>query len=145
MKKTAQEIAEYIISYFSNIATNSIEGDLTNLKLQKLLYYTQALSIKRDNKNLFDDVIEAWDYGPVVPSVYHQYKSFGREILDIKKPNLLLGPYDTKVLVDQIIEDKGRYTGIALMHMTHQDNAWKIAYNSSDKIINIDLIKQDIA
>lgn len=48
----AKEVAEYIISYFSNIVTNPIEGDLTNLKLQKLLYYTQVLSLKRTGELL---------------------------------------------------------------------------------------------
>ena len=44
---TAKEISNYIVSYFSTIATNSIEGDLTNLKLQKLLYYCQINSLKK--------------------------------------------------------------------------------------------------
>jgi uncharacterized phage-associated protein len=77
---TAKEISNYIVSYFSTIATNSIEGDLTNLKLQKLLYYCQINSLKKYKTPLFDDVIEAWDYGPVISSVYKQYKPFGRGI-----------------------------------------------------------------
>jgi uncharacterized phage-associated protein len=140
----AIEVAEYIISYFSNIVTNPIEGDLTNLKLQKLLYYTQVLSLKRLKIFLFDDEIEAWEYGPVVPSVYHQYKSFGRDVLDITNPNLLFKPVDKKNIIDEVIKDKGRFTGIALMEMTHQEMPWKIARNSDDKIITLDLISQDI-
>ena len=142
---TAKEISNYIVSYFSTIATNSIEGDLTNLKLQKLLYYCQINSLKKYKTPLFDDVIEAWDYGPVISSVYKQYKPFGRGILDTETPNLLLEPYNIQLIVDEIIEDKGRYTGITLMHMTHEDNAWKIARNSKEKIISIDLMMQDIA
>ena len=51
---TAKKIAEYIISYFSNIPTNPIEGDLTNLKLQKLLFYTAP--VEEDPKMLI------WDF-----------------------------------------------------------------------------------
>lgn len=140
----AIDVAEYIISYFSNIVTNPIEGDLTNLKLQKLLYYAQVLSLKRLKNSLFDDEIEAWEYGPVVPSVYHQYKSFGRDVLDITKPNLLFKPLDKKNIIDEVIKDKGRFTGIALMEMTHQEAPWKIARKSDNQIITLDLILQDI-
>jgi uncharacterized phage-associated protein len=140
----AKEVAEYIISYFSNIVTNPIEGDLTNLKLQKLLYYTQVLSLKRTGELLFNDKMEAWDYGPVVPEIYHQYKSFGRDVLDTDSPNLMFKPLDKKMIIDDVIKDKGRFTGIALMEMTHQENPWKLARSSDDKIITQDLILQDI-
>ena len=140
----AIDVAEYIISYFSNIATNPIEGDLTNLKLQKLLYYSQVLSLKKLKNPLFEDEIEAWEYGPVVPSVYHQYKSFGRDILDIDNPNLLFKPVNKKDIINEVIEDKGRFTGIALMKMTHQEAPWKIARKSDNQIITLDLILQDI-
>ena len=139
-----KEIANYIVSYFSTIATNSIEGDLTNLKLQKLLYYCQLESLKRNNEPLFNEAIEAWNYGPVIPSVYQEYKKFGRNILETTKPNLLLNPDEVKVLVDNVIETKGQYTGIALMRMTHEENAWKKAFKSQDRIISLDLIKQSI-
>lgn len=138
------KIANYIVSDFSNIATNRIEGDLTNLKLQKLLYYIQILSLKKLNKLAFDNTIEAWDYGPVVPCVYQEYKNFGRNVLDTENPNLLLKPLELKSIVDDVIEDKGKYTGIALMKMTHQDKAWKIAYDSKDKIITKELLKQEV-
>jgi uncharacterized phage-associated protein len=141
---TAQKVSEYIVSYFSNIATNPIEGDLTNLKLQKLLFYTQVFAIKRTGNVLFDDAIEAWDYGPVVPDVYREYKSYGRNVLDILNPNLLFEPTDKKIIIDEVIKDKGRFTGITLMEMTHQLDSWKLAKNSEDKIITKDLILKDM-
>lgn len=141
---SAKEIANYIVSYFSTIATNPIEGDLTNLKLQKLLYYCQFESLKKHNQPLFNEAIEAWDYGPVVPSVYQEYKKFGRDVLDTENPNLLLNPDEVKLLVDEVIEDKGKYTGIALMRMTHQDNAWQKAFKAQDRIVTTELIKQDV-
>lgn len=141
---TAKKIAEYIISYFSNIPTNPIEGDLTNLKLQKLLFYTQVLSILRTGKVLFDNTIEAWEYGPVVPDVYREYKSYGRNVLETTSPNLLFEPANKKIIIDEVIKDKGRFTGITLMEMTHQLDSWKLARNSEDKIITQDLILQDI-
>jgi uncharacterized phage-associated protein len=53
-------------------------------------------------------------------------------------------PLDKKLIIDDVIKDKGRFTGIALMEMTHQENPWKLARGSDDKIITQDLILQDI-
>jgi uncharacterized phage-associated protein len=140
----AMDVAKYIVSHFSNIATNPIEGDLTNLKLQILLYYVQVLSLKRTQKPLFNEEIEVWDYGIVIHDVYNHYKSFGRKVLDTDEPNLLFTPIEKKFLIDQVIADKGRFTGIALMEMIKQENALKITRDSGAKVISHDLILQDI-
>jgi len=69
---TAMEVADYIIRKFP----------VDNLTLQKLLYYSQATHlVMRDRKPLFDDEIEAWDIGPVVPSVYNKYKHHGFDVI----------------------------------------------------------------
>lgn len=82
------DVAIYIIS--------SMQVD--NLKLQKLLYYSQAVHlVMHDGKPLFDESIEAWAYGPVVRSVYNRYKRNG---FDAIKPEM-----DAKVeLSDSEIE-----------------------------------------
>ena len=136
----ALEIAKYIISHFSNIATNEVEGDLTNLKLQKLLYYVQ-LEYHRKHKNLaFNDTIEAWDYGPVVPEVYHEYKKYGKQVLDIEEPVFSL-PVRVKAIVDKVIKSEGQFTGYALMERTHEENPWKYAYNeAADRVITTEML-----
>lgn len=55
--------------------------EITNLKLQKMLYIAQVLYIGKHNgeKHLFRASFEAWDYGPVVPLVYHTFKIFGNK------------------------------------------------------------------
>ena len=71
----AIDVAKYILC----IANTN--GDLiTNLKLQKLLYYAQAwYMVNFDGKKLFDDDIEAWQFGPVIKSIYNLFKDFGRK------------------------------------------------------------------
>lgn len=65
----SREIADYIILYFQE------HGEpLTNLKLQKLLYYAKGWYLALYDKPLFNDKIEAWVHGPVVPSIYHAFK-----------------------------------------------------------------------
>jgi uncharacterized phage-associated protein len=69
---SAGDVAKYIIK--------SLPVD--NLKLQKLLYYSQAVHlVLNDKAPLFPGVIEAWDYGPMAPPVYREYKQYGLEII----------------------------------------------------------------
>lgn len=57
---------------------NSIPGDyIDNLKLNKICYYAQAWCCVKLGHPLFDDEIQAWDYGPLIPDVYHTYKICG--------------------------------------------------------------------
>jgi len=66
---TAQDVTDLML-YWANR-----DGDLiSNLKLQKLLYYAQAWHLVNFDVPLFGDSIEAWDFGPVIPNVYRQYK-----------------------------------------------------------------------
>jgi uncharacterized phage-associated protein len=51
--------------------------DITNLKLQKLLYFAFGIHLVLYDNNLFDANIQAWRLGPVVPSVYREFKNFG--------------------------------------------------------------------
>lgn len=68
----AQDVADLFL-YWANR-----DGDLvSNLKLQKLLYYAQAWYLVNFNGPLFSDSIEAWDFGPVISSLYGKYKRFG--------------------------------------------------------------------
>lgn len=73
----AIKVAEYIINLYYEM-----NQPLSNLKLQKLLYFIQGASLAIFDKPAFDDDIEAWQYGPVVPNVYYPYSLYGP--LDIK-------------------------------------------------------------
>lgn len=70
------EIAHKIL----NKATQTeFEEPISNLKLQKLLYYMQGFHLAYFDTPLFDDDIEAWMYGPVVPCVYNHFKKMKTE------------------------------------------------------------------
>ena len=62
-------MAKYIIKY-----CNKSNLPISNLKLQKLLYFIQAAFLVEKGHACFPDEIEAWDFGPVVPAVYYKYK-----------------------------------------------------------------------
>jgi len=65
--------ANYILDSLQNRGID----DLTNLKLEKLLYFAYGIHISLYNEPLFDEKIEAWRLGPVVPSVYRVFRDFG--------------------------------------------------------------------
>lgn len=106
-------------------------GDLiTNLKLQKLLYYAQAwYLVNNNNEKLFDDDIQAWQYGPVVPEVYHTYKSYNSRAIDYKKvkeKNYSFTKKQEKYLEEFAIE-YFRYSATELVTRTHNETPWQNA------------------
>ena len=71
-KYNLQQVADYFISW-----SNETEDAITNLKLQKLVYYAQAWFLGHTQSALFPEDVQAWVHGPVVPELYKQYKQFG--------------------------------------------------------------------
>lgn len=128
----AIEVADYIVRTIS----------VDPLKLQKLLFYTQAVSLVKFGEAAFDDPIEAWDYGPVVRSVYDQYRSFSYETIksDIISPNIL----NPNVIgsADLVIEYYGKKSGADLIQETHSEDPWINAYKvGQNTLIDIDSIR----
>lgn len=123
-KYSALEIAKWFIGYNRLKHEDNPEDNITNLKLQKLLYYAQGISLKYTGKPLFDENIEAWQYGPVVPVVYHEYKQYGG--MGINK-NITMPNFDenTESILKDVYEDYGQYSAWKLRDMTHEESPWK--------------------
>lgn len=134
-----------ISSYFIERSSELNENDLTNLKLQKLLFYAQAESLKRGGKTLFDDTIEAWSYGPVVKSVYHWLKGCGAypiTTFDIETDTSSLSDKE-KAALSEIWDNYSKYSAIFLVKKTHEDGSpWQKAFDRQmNNAIPIDSIK----
>ena len=71
---TASEVAKWFLAYNRDVLAEEGGEYISNLKLQKLLYYAQGSFLAVTDSPLFDDPIVAWQHGPVVESVYHEYK-----------------------------------------------------------------------
>jgi len=117
---TAFEVARYI--------TKSLPVD--NLKLQKLLYYSQAVHlVLHKNEPLFYEDIEAWDYGPVVPLVYLEYKQYGFDIIPFPSVDTRSDLcFEQMRAVDMALACFGEMSGPALINQTHREPPWKDAY-----------------
>ena len=137
-----------IAAYFVELAGENNENDLTNLKLQKLLYFAQCDHLKKHGEPLFSDTIEAWPYGPVVPAVYDAYKSCGAFPITVFDAPEDVGTTealenDTKTFVRTIWDRFGRFSASYLVSLTHQKNGpWDRVFHSpfSSKAIPIELL-----
>lgn len=106
-------------------ATNTEQGDsITNLKLQKLLYYLQGFWLAYYNVPLFDEDIEAWMYGPVVPIVYDAYKKFGKRALEPTDEVLDLDTEDEEIFFQEVYNAYSKFSAVALMEMSHAEAPW---------------------
>ena len=131
--------------YFLLKATH--EGDLiTNLKLQKLLYYAQTWYLVNFEKPLFSEKLLAWDLGPVVREVYQEFKKYGGNPINIKDKNVFKNITDNiqKDTIDYLEEFYDSYIGLSaheLVNMTHNEEPWEKAYKSISKIISLNTMK----
>lgn len=123
-----QDVAKFFIGYATEQAKNG-QGDLmTNLRLQKLLYFAQGWCLARYGKPLFQEEIKAWPYGPVVLEVYEIYKQNGRGGIEEMLP-------DTKLFTEEefslLLDVTREYDGFAtsrLVSMTHNiGSPWSLA------------------
>ena len=132
----AKEIAKWLI--------NEIHPE--PLKLQKLLYLAQGYSYAFFDEPLFIEDMEAWVHGPVVPSVYHDYKIFKFNPIPIAYEVV---EFDDKALeiLKYVKEKYSKYDGKYLESMTHNQEPWILSREGldpderSDKTIS----KQNIA
>lgn len=129
-----------VANFFVDLANNTVDECMTNLRINKLLYFAQAWSLVRFNKPLFEEDIQAWDYGPVIPSVYHTFKPCGSDrIKDIATdyPLEAFLPEQIELLLD-VARHYGQYSSPKLIDMTHEKGSpWQEVYEEGVPYITI--------
>lgn len=115
---TARDVAQYILDS---------RGPTTAMKLQKLVYYTQAWSIVWDDDVLFNEPIEAWKNGPVVRDLWESTRGRFRveAIPGSDTSRLSAGQRET---VDRVLDFYGSQDAQWLSDLTHMEAPWKEAY-----------------
>lgn len=129
----ALDVAEYIILYEEE------NGHLiNNLKLQKILYFLQAEFIVAYNKTLFDEDIIAWDFGPVVKSVYFNYNVFGSASIFLNKSKRRRAyiKLEHRQTINAILEQARQYSSTQLVQICHNQTPWKNGYCRWNKVIS---------
>lgn len=136
---TAFDIADFFLS----------KDNLTQKKLQKLVYYAYAWFIALNNENeneitnvLFDEQPEAWIHGPVFPSLYNKYKIYNwNEIKKINNDSNRLNN-DLEAFLEDVWTKFGIFSADQLEYMTHQEEPW---INARRNISNIERSNEKIS
>ncbi len=136
--------------------------DLSPMKLQKLVYLAHGWYLANFDESLINEVIQAWRYGPVIPSLYYDLKHYGEECVTEKLhsvkfedgkirrfvPRVKSSDENAKAIIEKVWDVYGSFTPIQLSNLTHeQGTPWKIVTNAypnipSDLEIPDDLIEQ---
>lgn len=153
----AKSLAVYIKDEYRK-STNG--KDISPIRLQKALYFCFAYwggfvrkgknakelsEVNMDNydETLFNDEIEAWVYGPVVPDVYRACKE-GRLEESRLNPETIFKNYEIKDYIDGILRDLFEISDFTLVDIAHNDNAWKNNFDFKELIHNNIINKEEI-
>ncbi len=131
--------AKAVANFFLDLA-ESTRTSLTPMKLQKLIYFGHAWNLALRKEPLIADAVEAWQYGPVVPSVYHEFKSFGSGAINRRATTFDLDDFEfvtptipdndkmTAELLRHVWSSYGRMSAVQLSNLTHEkDSPWDVA------------------
>ena len=129
--RKAESVANYIIAYGMQI-----RHPVSNLQLQKILYYIQVYFLKKTGIPFFKDEIEAWQFGPVVPKVYYKYAGFGSApITFFATPDIDWDTEERKA-VNSIVQEKCTLSPWDMVEDTHMEGKpWKTFYEEGKRAI----------
>lgn len=135
---TVFDVAKYILEEY---------GEMTAMKLQKLVFYCQAWNMVWSEKVLFNERIEAWANGAVIPDLYEEHRGKFKVIAGCfsKGNSAELSP-EEKDNIDHVVRGYGKYTAQQLSDLNHLEDPWKNAREGlsplarSNKEITIDSI-----
>ncbi|MFT6910759.1 MAG: putative phage-associated protein [Oleiphilaceae bacterium] len=113
----------------------------TNLQLQKLTYVCHGLSLAHLGRPLITDDVFAWQYGPVVPSVYFRFKLYGANY--IKERMDLILDSESETIVKDVVAKLGDLSGPQLVELTHREGSpWSTVWDGSQNKVIPDYIIQ---
>ena len=151
MVSNAKEVA----NYFINKAKKS-GSFLTPMQVQKLVYIAHGYNLAIADKPLISDEIQAWEFGPVIPSLFYDLKQYSSSsvvdyIRDYQTSKIIKGDFtnDQKGTMDGVWDEYGHLEAFQLSWLTHRpDTPWDKTWNqqggsvSRNTIIPNSLIKK---
>ncbi|MGE5632001.1 MAG: Panacea domain-containing protein [Caulobacteraceae bacterium] len=124
-----EDVAEYFV-----VSLNYRDIDISNLKLQKIMYYAQSWYLAVTHNRLFNADFEAWKHGAVIRPLYYKYSIFGYNNINIfcdneqylRNVKAKFGDYVCDFL-DKIIKEYAYYTAEELRDINHKELPWRKA------------------
>lgn len=136
--------AKDIACVFEYLSLDSDGKDIEKTRLLKLLYFAQGYTLAELDHELFYDEIEAWDYGPVIPYIYHNFDDIIKFAKAKGIKDIHLSSDEMDIIMD-VWDLYGGYSAKELVNLTHKDNTpWSATYKPNAKNVHIpqNLIKQ---
>lgn len=110
------------------------DQSMTPMKLIKLVYIAHGWSLGLYNKPLITEAPQAWKYGPVIPSLYDEFRQYGNQKIDIPVDENPIQDDKINKLLEKIWNTYGKYTAIQLSAMTHEPGTpWSITWEKAKK------------
>lgn len=135
MAYKALDIANKLLAKAANVCG----GDLmSNMKLQKMLYYEQGYHLAVFRTPLFEEDIEAWMYGPVVPSVYEHFKQHGSGGINPETDKEIHLSNEEEDLFNEVFDAYMDFSAYGLMRKTHEENPWRKTPTGPGNVITHD-------
>ena len=116
MKVTVLDVAECVLQKL---------GAVPAMKLQKLVYYCQAWSLVWEDRTIYDDRIEAWAHGPVIPRLYAAHR--GEYMMETVSGNPSRLSQEDAETIEAVVKFYGDKSSQWLSDLTHQEYPWKKA------------------
>lgn len=147
-----KELAAYIQKKYCE----EKQSEISPIKLQKSLYFLFAYwggfvqksmtfpnaveeNFSQFNKYLFDEDIEAWVYGPVVPAVYKE-----NDINKFYNKDIFKGKEKLKSFIDDLLKELFEAGDFSLVSASHDDTSWKSKFDYNEKFHNNKMNKEEI-
>lgn len=105
---------------------------ITHMQLQKLVYIAHGYCLAALGRPLISEQVTAWKYGPVIPTIYQEFKRFGGSVIapSIHHCYQLLNA-DEEQLLDSVVQAYGALSGVQLSELTHRPGSpWFKVWNS---------------
>lgn len=114
--------------------------------MQKLVYYAQGFHLAITGTPLFEEQIEAWRYGPVVPGLYRELKQHGDYALPLPKgiDSVTTFTQAQREILDEVYSSYGQFSAWKLRDLTHDEAPWKDAdaRGDSDNVITHEALRR---
>lgn len=139
-----RKLAQYLVYAYEKYTSSHFEN--SELKLQKMLYLAQRESLALYGETLYDEDIQGWVHGPVIPEIRFFFED---DYSPITSEELGVLPEFKKYIIDNVIDQYAKYETWSLRDLTHEEYSWKKSREGlkdnepGDKVIPVEDIRVD--
>ena len=128
-KHRALDVARYVINQ-----ARKLGHPISNMQLQKVMYYLQGAYGAKYDRPLFYEDIEAWQWGPVIPEVYYAFRAYAASDIPSQDEVGLALEGNELYFINGIIDKLCKYPANRLVSETHSEMPWKLTTNDGKNV-----------